>query len=105
MSHMNTTNISTKSFEHHGKSSRTSKFPSSGLEKFLRIVGNVNGKRTEVETGMNLSCRSIGWRKQSYMSHSSNSCQGVSLPLNPYFYGASGGYLGYFDPVESISEV
>ena len=38
----------------------TSKFPSNGLEKFLRIVGNVNGKRTEVETGMNLSCRSIG---------------------------------------------
>ena len=43
------------------KKSLTSKFPSNGLEKFLRIVGNVNGKRTEVETGMNLSCRSIGW--------------------------------------------
>ena len=42
------------------KKSLTSKLPSNGLEKFLRIVGNVNGKRTEVETGMNLSCRSIG---------------------------------------------
>ena len=49
MSHMNTTNISTKSFEHHGKSSRTSKFPSSGLEKFLRIVGNDELMKTAAE--------------------------------------------------------
>ena len=38
----------------------------------------------------------------SGMTHSSNSCQGVTLPPNPTFYGATGGDLGYFNPVESI---
>ena len=38
-------------------------------------------------------------------AHSSNSCQGVSLPPNPTFFEATGSYLGYFDPVESILRV
>ena len=40
--------------------SHTSKLTSNGRERLLVIVGNVNGNRTEVETGMNFSCRSIG---------------------------------------------
>ena len=40
--------------------------------------------------------------------HISNSCQGVSLKkcdINPTFFEATGSYLGYFDPVESILRV